>query len=129
MDGATRAQLEETMDKLVKDLIKGDNIRSIAKWIEGFENYDHLIKSPEELVEGYVIGYVASVLHDEILERRPPNQKIIQRKAELLKQNPSLPKIIKVPHNLYKSDIDLTRNIIESRLPKIREEIYNSLNV
>ena len=129
MDNETRGQLEETMDKIVKDLIKGDNLRNIAEWITGFENYDHLIKSPQELVEGYIIGYTARVLHNTILERRPPNQKIIQRKAKQLEQNPSAPKIIEVPHNLHKKDVELTRSIIESRLPKIREEIDKALNV
>lgn len=127
MDTATRAQLEETMDKMVKDLIKGDNIRNIAEWIMEFENYDHLIKSSEELVIGYVIGYSARVLHDIILNRKGKDK--VSKKMEFIKQNNIQNKEFVVILDVNIKEVDLVRSIIKSRLPEIREEIIKALNV
>jgi hypothetical protein len=127
MDNVIRAQLETKMDDIFKDLIKGDNIRNIAEWIMDFENYDHLIKSSEELITGYFIGYSASILHDIILDNKR-NDKVSTR-MEFIKQNNIQNKKSVVIIKINKKEVNLVRSIIKTRLPAIREEIIKALNI
>jgi hypothetical protein len=133
MDNETRGLIEKELDQIIGRLNSEDSTKNIVEWImndlmdEFSADYGQEIKSSEDLAIGYILGYLARVCHQIILDRKSKDKVKDIASSDAFKQSKDKTFIINL--KITKKDAREVREIIKPKIPKIREEVIRALNV
>lgn len=137
MDNETREILQKELDDIINKLNESENLKSITRWamIELVGNIERdcikEAKAAEYLAVGYVVGYLARVCHAIVLEESSRDKleailKKMQNKGTTKEEKVTKQIISKL--RLTKKDAEEIREIIQPKIPKIREQVIKALN-
>lgn len=137
MDDETRLAIEERIDELLHSLSREDSVKNIVDWIMdnlvgvSEKTFRQEIKSAENIAVGYVAGYLASVCHQIIMQKKRPQKFDSVRskiKNDKLSELEKTSKEIIVKVNVTNKEAKIVRELIQSKIPIIREEVIKALN-
>ncbi len=139
MDDATKISIEKSLDYSIKHLNRRKSLSKITDWFAKdllvadmalFWTDKDFNELSEELAVGYIIGYLANMAHDIVLDRKwrekvswwTPAQ--VKEFAEMKDEEKE-----KLRLKLSNQDIKDVREIIKSKIPVIRTEVNRALNI
>jgi hypothetical protein len=132
MDNETRGFIEKELDKIINSLSREDSTKDIVEWIMSdlvdslLADYGQEIKSSEDLAVGYVLGYLARVCHQILLDKKWKNKMKEITSSEKFKE--SRDKTFTIYLKITNKDANEVREIIKPKIPRIREEVIKALN-